>query len=432
MTDARPDPRPSTPAPDRDRPVRVVLLGCTGSIGTQTVEVLAGLERSGLRYEVVGLAAGSNAKVLEAQASALGVDRVAIADTAARFSGLEERAVKRGPRAAEDLVRACHDDGGLDMVVGAMVGSAGLPATLAALELGIDVALANKETLVAAGEIVVEAASRTGASLLPVDSEHSAVWQCLNSDATGIRKPPFVCGPEVSCVTLTASGGALRDWPIDRIRSATPEQALAHPNWDMGAKVTIDSASLTNKALELIEAAWLFGLGSDRLGALIHPQSIVHSFVEFADRSVIAQLGAPDMKTPIQYALTAPARPPGVAPRLNLQELSRLDFAEPDPERFPALGMGFEVIDRGGTAGAVFNGANEAAVEAFLAGRVDFGTMTDLAREALSSVGSNPIRSLDDVLEADAEARRFVESRVSPARTQSTPTNRGNGSPEHA
>lgn len=416
MTDPRSDPRPLATAPDRDRPVRVVLLGSTGSIGTQTVEVLAGLERAGHRFEVVGLAAGSNARVLEAQASALGVQRIALADADAPINGLDPKRVLRGADGAEQLVRACHEDGGVDLVVGAMVGSAGLPATLASLELGIDVALANKETLVAAGEIVVAAAQRTGAALLPVDSEHSAVWQCLNSDATGFRKPPFVCGAEVSRITLTASGGALRDWTRDRIRSATPEEALAHPNWDMGAKVTIDTASLTNKALELIEAAWLFGVGTDRLGALIHPQSIVHSFVEFADRSVIAQLGMPDMKTPIQYALTAPNRPTGVAPRLNLRELSRLDFADPDLERFPALGAGFEVIDRGGTSGAVFNGANEASVGAFLAGRVDFGTMTDLAREALSSVGTNPIRSLDDVLEADTEARRFVESRLSTAR----------------
>jgi len=416
MTDQRPDPRPTATAPDRERPIRLVLLGSTGSIGTQTVEVLAGLERAGRRFEVVGLAAGSNARVLEAQASALGVSRVALADANAPLNGLDANRVLRGVNAAEQLVRACHEDGGVDLVVGAMVGSAGLPATLAALELGIDVALANKETLVAAGELVVETARRTGAALLPVDSEHSGVWQCLNSGATGFRKPPFGCGSEVSRITLTASGGALRDWPADRIRSATPEEALAHPNWDMGAKVTIDSASLTNKALELIEAAWLFGVGTDRLGALVHPQSIVHSFVEFADRSVVAQLGMPDMKTPIQYALTGPERPIGVAPRLNLRELTRLDFAEPDDQRFPALASGFEVIERGGTAGAVFNGANEASVEAFLAGSVDFGTMTDLAREALASVGTNPIRSLDDVLEADAEARRFVESRLSPAR----------------
>jgi 1-deoxy-D-xylulose-5-phosphate reductoisomerase len=408
MNDSSSDPRFAEP----DRPVRILLLGSTGSIGTQTVEVLAGLERAGRRYEVVGLAAGSNTALLGAQAASLGVQRIAIASVDAPLSAPEGASALRGPDAAEQLVRSCHDDGGVDMVIGAMVGSAGLPATLAALELGIDVALANKETLVAAGQIVVATARRTGAALLPVDSEHSGVWQCLNSDATGFRKPPFAAGPEVTRITLTASGGALRDWPIDRIRRATPEEALAHPNWDMGAKVTIDSASLTNKALELIEAAWLFGVGSDRLGALIHPQSIVHSFVEFSDRSVIAQLGMPDMKTPIQYALTAPDRPIGVAPRLELRQLARLDFAEPDTERFPALQAGFEVIERGGTAGAVFNGANEAAVKAFLAGRVDFGTMTGLARAAMDEIGTSPIRSLDDVLEADTEARRFVHRRL--------------------
>ncbi len=394
------------------RPTRLVILGSTGSIGRQTIEVLAGLERSGHRFEVVGLAAGSNAELLQAQAGALGVKHLALADATAPFDGLGSASILRGHDAAEQLVRACQDDGGVDMVVGAMVGSAGLPATLAALELGIDVALANKETLVAAGEIVVATAQRTGAALLPVDSEHSGVWQCLNSDATGFRKLPFQVGTEVTRITLTASGGALRDWPLERIRSATPDEALAHPNWDMGAKVTIDSASLTNKALELVEAAWLFGLGADRLSALIHPQSIVHSFVEFADRSVVAQMGRPDMKTPIQYALTAPDRPPGIAPKLDLRALSRLDFAEPDLERFPALHAGFEIIERGGTAGAVFNGANEAAVKAFLAGRVDFGTMTDLALEALDSVGTGSIRSLSDVIEADAEARRFVDCRL--------------------
>lgn len=395
-----------------DRPLRLVLLGSTGSIGTQTIEVLAGMERAGHRFEVVGLAAGSNARLLDAQASALGVRHLALAEPEAPMNGCPDASVLRGSDAAEQLVRACHEDRGVDMVIGAMVGSAGLPATLAALELGIDVALANKETLVAAGEIVVATARRTGAALLPVDSEHSGVWQCLNSDSTGFRKPPFACGPDVSRITLTASGGALRDWPLDRIRRATPEEALAHPNWDMGAKVTIDCASLTNKALELVEAAWLFGVGTDRLNALVHPQSIVHSFVEFADRSVVAQLGMPDMKTPIQYALTAPQRPQGIAPRLDLTALTRLDFAEPDLERFPALAAGFEVIDRGGTAGAVFNGANEAAVQAFLAGKIDFGQMTGLAAQALDAVGTNPVRSLDDVLAADAEARRFVESRL--------------------
>lgn len=404
-----------------DRPIRLVVLGCTGSIGCQTIEVLAGLEGSGHRFEVVGLAAGSNGRLLSAQSAALGVRELALADESVAFDAPSGCRVHRGPGAAEDLVRACHADGGVDIVLGAMVGSAGLPATLAALELGIDVALANKETLVAAGQLVVESAGRSGAALLPVDSEHSAVWQCLNSDATGFRRPPFICGSEVMRVTLTASGGALRDWSLDRLEHATPEQALAHPNWDMGAKVTIDSASLTNKALELVEAAWLFGLGTDRLGALIHPQSIVHSFVEFADRSVVAQLGMPDMKTPIQYALTAPLRPPGVAPKLDLSELSRLDFATPDLERFPALRAGFEIIERGGTAGAVFNAANEAAVEAFLAGRVGFGPMTRLAREALVQVGSSPIRSLADVLEADREARRFVGAQLDGVRTGSAP-----------
>ncbi|HBS27961.1 MAG TPA: hypothetical protein DEB06_00580 [Phycisphaerales bacterium] len=227
--------------------------------------------------------------------------------------------------------------------------------------------------------------------------------------------PPCVLDDRVARVVLTASGGALRDRPRERVYHATPADALAHPTWSMGAKVTIDSASLTNKALEVIEAHWLFGLESARIGVLVHPQSIVHSFVEFADRSVIAQLGAPDMRTPIQYALSFPQRPPGCSRGLDWAALRRLDFDQPDLERFPALGLGFRVVDEGGTSGAVLNGANESAVEAFLAKRIPFGRIAELAAGAMDELGVSALRDLGDVFEADREARRFVGSRLSGA-----------------
>ena len=388
---------------------RVMLLGSTGSIGTQTLEVLSNLNAlharglASTRYEVVGLAAGRNAAALFAQAAALGVREVAVC-APGRVDAPPGMNVRVGEHACEALVREVE----CDVVLGAVVGFAGLPATLAAVEQGRDVALANKETLVAAGSIVVDAARRSGSRLLPVDSEHSAVWQCLPD-----LVPPCRYGPEVSRVVLTASGGPFRGASAREVYDATPERALNHPTWSMGAKVTIDSASLTNKALELIEAHWLFGLESARLDAVVHPQSIVHSFVEFADGSVLAQCGAPDMRTPIQYALTHPERPGGCSKRIDWATLGRLDFEPVDHERFPALRVAHEVIRSGGdgatTAGAVFNGANEAAVGAFLRGEIAFGRITELAREALTRVGVSALRTLDDAREADGEARRFVE-----------------------
>jgi len=400
------------------RPRRIILLGSTGSIGVQTLDVLAHLNALNARgeypqrFEVVGLAAGRNADALLAQVPGWGVRDIALANgnRGAPLS-LPGVRVRTGPDAAERLVREVE----CDVVLAAMVGFAGLPATLAAAELGRDVALANKETLVAAGELVVQTARRTGAKLLPVDSEHSAVWQCLASGRMGPVCPPCAIGSDVKRVILTASGGALRDRSKAEIARATPEDALAHPTWSMGAKVTIDTASLTNKALELIEAHWLFGLGTDRLGALVHPQSIVHSIVEFADESSIAQLGTPDMRTPIQVALCHPERVAGRAPAINWQALSRLDFRAPDLDRFPSLAHGFNVIDRGGTAGAVFNAANEKAVEAFLERKIPFGRIPELQSEALERVGVSPIRDLADALEADAQARRCVSLSLSEA-----------------
>lgn len=434
------------------RPNRLIILGCTGSIGTQTIRVLEGFARAGsgreghrsetgateaLSYEIVGLAAGRNASMLFEQAAALGVKDLALCEPGESMldapSGVR---LRTGGDAAERLVREVE----ADVVMAAIVGSAGLPATLAAIELGRTVLLANKETLVAAGEIVIAAAQRSGARLLPVDSEHAAVWQALASRATRAEgqapggahgpagderfdpaspaplRPPFTVGADVARITLTASGGALRDWPIERIAEATPEEALAHPNWDMGAKVTIDTASLMNKAFELVEARWLFGVLSDRLAAVVHPQSIVHAIVDFVDGSSVAQIGAPSMLTPIQYALSFPARVPGLVPAARLGGLGgvgRLDFVEPDPQRYPALALGFDMIDRAGTAGAIVNAANEAAIEAFLDRRISFGQIYTLTRAALESLAPTKpaaLRDLDEALEADREARRWVSA----------------------
>lgn len=396
---------------------RIVLLGSTGSIGTQTVEVIRHLNALHARgqwpqrYEVVGLAAGRNAAACLEQAREFGVRDVALADGngAEAPSGVR---LRRGPDAAERLVREVE----CDLVLAAMVGAAGLPATLAAVQLGRDVALANKETLVAAGALVVPAARASGSRLLPVDSEHCAVWMCLQGagQETGTSGqgvcPPCEVGDEVARVILTASGGPFRTRSRDEVYHATAAEALRHPTWNMGPKVTIDCASLTNKALEVIEAHWLFGVPGERIGVLVHPQSIVHAIVEYADGSSIAQLAPPDMRTPIQYALTYPARPEGVSRRFDWATLGTLEFAQPDLERFPALRLAWRVIAEGGTAGAVMNAANEAAVEAFIAGTIPFGRVPELTAAAMDGVGVSPLRGLRDVEETDAEARRFVRA----------------------
>jgi 1-deoxy-D-xylulose-5-phosphate reductoisomerase len=399
----------------------VLLLGSTGSIGTQTLDVIERLNalhaegRFPHALRVVGLASGGrSAGVMCEQAARLGVADLAIADAEARCDAPAGSRLRRGPESAEALVREVE----CDVVLAAMVGSAGLPATLAALELGRDVALANKETLVAAGELVVPAARARGCRLLPVDSEHAAAWQCLQGDRTrgeagkAAYCPPAPCDGSVTRIILTASGGPFRSWSARETYDARPEQALKHPTWQMGRKVTIDSASLTNKALEVVEAHWLFGLSGEKIDVLVHPQSIVHALVEYADGNLIAQFGPPDMRLPIQYALTFPLRPPAAPNRLDLATLSRLEFSPPDLERFPALGCAYEVIRRGGTAGAVFNAANEAAVEAFLepGAGIPFGLIAETSCAALREVGVSPLRSLDDVLAADAEARRYVRT----------------------
>lgn len=408
-------------------PRRLILLGSTGSIGQQAIDVARSLTRlvdsgdaEGARVEVVGLAAGANAALLFDQARQTGARMLALTNPGADGQALQARAASEGrtlflgPDAPERLVRETP----CEIVLSAIVGAAGLPATLAAAQLGRDIALANKEALVAAGALVVPACRASGARLLPVDSEHSAVWQCFDRDVV----PPCTIGSHVRRITLTASGGPFRALPADQVYNATPEAALNHPTWSMGPKVTIDSASLMNKALELIEAHWLFGVSGDRLDAVIHPQSIVHALVEMVDGSVLAQMGAPDMRTPIQCALTFPRRAPGLSARLDLARLSRLDFHPVDHERFPSLRLAHQAIERATTtAGAVLNAANEAAVEAFLARRAPFGAIPELVAAALEGVGASAVRDLEDVSRADAEARAFVRGLLGVATRPASP-----------
>jgi 1-deoxy-D-xylulose-5-phosphate reductoisomerase len=384
---------------------RVVVLGSTGSIGVNTLAVLDHLRATGaMDVEVVGLAAGRRVDELAEQARAWGVTRLAIgdADRADRLRDLVPGAtVFAGEDAAAELIDDVDDATDL---VAAMVGSAGLTATMKAIARGWRISLANKETLVAAGELVMPAVAEHAAELLPVDSEHSAIFQCL----AGCDR----AADEVRRLVLTASGGPFRTWSAERIAGATVEQALDHPTWDMGPKITIDSATMTNKALELIEARWLFDLPGDKLDVIVHPQSIAHSFVEFVDGSVLAQLGPPDMKTPIQYALTYPCRSAGCSTAMDWSALSGLTFEPPDPRRFPALRLAYRVIESGGTAGAVFNAANEAAVAAFLDRRVPLGELSRLSEGALDALGHGPVGSVEDVLEADRAARRWVADAV--------------------
>ncbi|MGD9648867.1 MAG: 1-deoxy-D-xylulose-5-phosphate reductoisomerase, partial [Pirellulales bacterium] len=338
----------------------VAVLGSTGSIGRSTLEVIAAAPS---RLHAAALTAHANVDRLGEQARRFGPRWVAVSDPdAARLARkLDLPAgcqLLTGPEALEQIAR----EPSVDIVLTAIVGSAGLRSTLAALEAGKRVALANKETLVVAGPLVMHLASRYGAQLLPVDSEHSALFQALH------------CGrrSEVRRIVLTASGGPFRNWSAEDLETVTVAQALKHPTWQMGAKITIDSATMMNKALEIIEARWLFGLDAGEIDVVVHPQSIVHSFVEFVDGSVIGQLSPPDMKLPIQYALSFPERWPGPAAQFDWTRACHLEFEPPDFDRFPALALGLEVARAGGTAGAVLNAANEAAVAGFLAGELPF------------------------------------------------------------
>ena len=372
---------------------RVALLGSTGSIGTSCLDVIAALPD---RLAVAALTAHTNWERLCEQARRFRPRCVTLTDDA-RLAQLDRSRLDGDVEllVAPDRVERLVTDPGTDIVLTAVVGAAGLRGTWAALAAGKTVCVANKETLVLAGPLVMDLARRTGARILPVDSEHSAVFQAMQAGQPR----------EVRRIQLTASGGPFRTWSREQIEAATPEQALKHPTWQMGRKITIDSATMMNKALEIIEAKWLFGLDPDQIEVIVHPESIVHSLVEFADGSVIAQLSPPDMRLPIQYALCFPDRVPGPSPRLDLARLGPLHFEAADMERFPALQLGYEVARRGGTAGAVLNAANEVAVERFLAGTIRFSDIVRACRAVLESHTFDPGPTLDGLLAADRWAR---------------------------
>ena len=390
---------------------RLAILGSTGSVGTNTLDVVA---RHPDRFEVVALAAGRNDALLLSQCVAHRPRHAVIADadaaerlrTALRERGIETQ-VSCGPGALERVVTLPE----VDAVMAAIVGAAGLPAALAAARAGKDVLLATKEALVMSGALFMEAVAEGGGALLPIDSEHSAIFQSLpRGFACGRRGELERAG--VSKLILTASGGPFRTTPIERLARVTPQQAVAHPNWVMGPKISVDSATMMNKGLEVIEAHWLFGAPLEQIQVVIHPQSVIHSMVEYRDGSVVAQLGAPDMRTPIACALAWPERiDAGVAP-LDFATLGSLEFERLDTARFPCVRLASEAIRRGGTAPTALNAANEIAVEAFLAGRLPFTGIPAIIEEVLGEIDVEALESLDQAYAVDIEARglaaRFV------------------------
>lgn len=373
---------------------KIAILGSTGSVGTQALEVA---ERHPERLEVVALAAGSNDELLAEQVGRWNPTVVSVADedTAARLRPRLGATDVRLVSGREGLLEATSG-AGADVVLNAVVGAAGLAATFAAVDNGTDVALANKESLVMAGELVMAAARRTGAAILPVDSEPNALHQCLRGAADG----------DVRRLILTASGGPFRGWSDQQLATVTPERALQHPTWKMGRRITIDSATLMNKGFEVIETHWLFGLPADKIDVVIHPQSIVHSLVELVDGSMIAHAGPTDMRLPIQDALSYPERwEPSVDP-LDLAASSPWSFESADRDRYPALGIAYDALATGGTAPAVVNAADEVAVAAFLDGSLPFDRIIPLVARTLENLEVSPLGEIDNALEADAAARR--------------------------
>jgi 1-deoxy-D-xylulose-5-phosphate reductoisomerase len=378
----------------------VAILGSTGSIGRNALEVIAAIDRT---IRVVGLSAHRRFDDLVEQARAWKPDWVVATGQSEAadypWPALGSTRIERGHDRLAELVTA-ND---IDLVIAAIVGSAGLSSTLAALQAGKNVALANKETLVAAGPLVLNAAKASGAKLLPVDSEHCAIFQAIQ------------CGQhsEVSRVILTASGGPFRNHPMEALQYVTVDEALEHPTWDMGPKISIDSATMMNKALEIIEARWLFDLSPEQIEVVIHPQSVVHSMVEFRDGSILAQMSPPDMRLPIQYALTYPHRLAGPSPKMDFSQIHELQFFPPDRDRFPAIDLGLEVARAGGSCGVVVNAANEAAVAAFLAGNLSFLEIVSACRDVMLHHDFDPQPNLQELLRLDRWAREEIHRWIS-------------------
>ena len=383
--------------PENESPTRgIAILGSTGSIGTQALDVVRD-QREALHVEV--LSAHSNADLLISQAKEFKPNAVVIGDDS-KWKQVNDALFDDGIKVysgAEALEQVVEVDG-IDMVLTAMVGAAGLKPTLRAIDAGKHIALANKETLVVAGELVMKAARNKGVDIHPVDSEHSAIYQCLAGE---FHNP-------IEKVILTASGGPFRGRSLDSLSGVTKADALKHPNWDMGAKITIDSASLMNKGLEVIEAKWLFDVTPDQINVVVHPQSIVHSCVQFEDGSIKAQLGLPDMKLPIQYALTYPRRLKNDFPRFNFMDHPSLTFEQPDVKTFRNLGLAFDALRNGGNAPAVLNAANEIAVARFLRDEIEFLDLPRVVEHALEAVSHQTAPSLDDLIASDQEARRVA------------------------
>ena len=376
----------------------LAILGSTGSIGTQTLDVVS---RYPDKFRADVLTANRNVGLLAEQARKFGAHDVVICDES-KYEELRQELSGTGINVHAGMDAVCELVVGesIDMVVGAMVGFSGLRSIVAALQAGKTVALANKETLVAAGSIVDSILKSGHGSILPVDSEHSAIFQCLQGSH----------GDRIARIHLTASGGPFRTWTRERIAAAEAADALKHPNWNMGAKVTIDSATMMNKGLEVIEAKWLFGVEPDRINVVVHPQSIVHSMVEFEDGAVIAQLGSPDMREPIQYALSYPHRMPLNNRKLDFKTLGPLEFQEPDTGRFPCLAIAFDAIRRGGAAPTAMNAANEVAVKAYLDGKLDFYGIPRLIEKTMSISGITASPTLDDIFTVNEEARNIALS----------------------
>jgi len=380
----------------------LTVLGATGSIGASTLDLV---RRNRDDWQIVALTANCQAAELAALAREFGARLAVVADESC-LPALREALSGSGIEAAGGAAALVDAAAlGADLTVAAIVGCAGLAPTMAAIEQGGLVALANKEALVSAGDVMTAAVSRHGATLLPVDSEHNAIFQCLaGNDLADVR-----------WITLTASGGPLRSWPVERLRAATPAEAIKHPNWSMGAKISVDSATMMNKGLELIEAHHLFPVGTDRLRIIVHPQSVIHSMVEFRDGSTLAQLGPSDMRVPIANALAWPRRMDTPCAALDLAAIGELTFMAPDEERFPATRLAREAVEQGGSAPAVLNAANEIAVAAFLAGQIGFTQIAEIVAQTLSGPVPRAPTSLDDVLAVDAEARARAAAMLEPA-----------------